>query len=92
MSYPLFPQYSQNAVFTPVIPHFQDQITPQEHVQYGVPHDMLFTPSHLYKGMADDRSHHIMNTFLNQPDVPNVANKKVEAVTQTSDSVSHWPT
>ena len=42
--------------------------------------------------MAGDRRHHIMNTFLNQPDVPNVANKKVEAVTQTSDSVSHWPT
>ena len=35
-------------------------------------------------------SHHIMNTFLNQPDVPNVANKKIDAMTQTSDSVSHW--
>ena len=96
MNYPLFPRYSQNAVFTPVIPHFQDQITPQglwaQNAQYGVPHDILFTPSHLYKDMADDRRHHIMNTFLNQPDVPNVANKKVEAVTQTSDSVSHWPT
>ena len=79
-------------MFTPVIPHFQAQITPHEHVQYGVPHDMLFTPSHLYNDMADDRSCHIMNTFLNQPDVPNVANKKVEAMTQTSDSVSHWPT
>ena len=79
-------------MFTPVIPHFQGQITPQEHVQYGVPHDMLFTPSHIYKDMADDRSLHIMNTFLNQPDVSNVANKKVEAVTETSDSVSHWPT
>ena len=78
-------------MFTPVIAHFQDQIIPQ-HVQYSAPHDMLFTPSHLYKDMADDRSHHIMNIFLNQPDVPNVANKKVEAVTQTSDWVSHWPT
>ena len=53
---------------------------------------MLFTPSHLCKDMTDDRRHHIMSTFLNQPDVPIVANKKVEAVTQTSDSVSHWPT
>ena len=83
MSYLLFPQYSQNAVFIPVIPHFQDQLTPQEYVQYGVPHGVLFTPSLLYKDMADDRSRHIINTFFNQPDVPNVANKKVEAVTQT---------
>ena len=83
-------------MFTPVIPHFQDQITPQglwaQNAQYGVPHDMLFTPSHLYKDMAGDRRHHIMNTFLHQPDVPIVANKKVVVVTQTSDSVSHWPT
>ena len=53
---------------------------------------MLFALSYLYKDMADDRSHHIMNTFLNPPDVPNMANKQVEAVIQTSDSVSHWPT
>ena len=83
-------------MFTPVLPHFQDQITPQglwaQNAHYGVPYDMLFTPSHLYKDMADERGHHIMNTFLNQPDVSNMANKKVEAVTQASDSVSHWPT